>query len=104
MGFLAVEAFTKANGFSDFEDAAKFKGLLSQGTVAGEKVFVLKPLTYMNLSGDAVSAFATFYKLDPTRDLLVVSDDVDMEFSKLRLREKGSSGGQNGLKSIASRL
>lgn len=80
MGFLAVDAFAKANGFSDFEDAPKFKGLLAQGTVAGEKVFILKPLTYMNLSGDAAAPFVTFYKLDPKTDVIAVSDDIDMDF------------------------
>ena len=80
MGFLAVDAFAKASGFSDFEDAPKFKGLLAQGTVAGEKVFVLKPLTYMNLSGDAAAPFVTFYKLDPKADVIAVSDDIDMDF------------------------
>lgn len=101
---MAVEAFAKANDFSDFEDAPKFKGLLSQGAVGGEKVFLLKPMTYMNLSGDAVAPFTTFYKLDPKADVLAVSDDIDMDFGKVRFREKGSSGGQNGLKSIANRL
>ncbi|MDQ1343770.1 MAG: peptidyl-tRNA hydrolase, family [Patescibacteria group bacterium] len=99
-----VEAFARANGFSEFEDAPKFKGLLSQGTVGSEKVAILKPVTYMNLSGDAVAPFVTFYKLDPKKDVLAVSDDIDMDFGKVRFRGKGSSGGQNGLKSIANRL
>lgn len=77
---------------------------MAQGVVGGEKAFCMKPLTYMNLSGEAVAAFATFYKLDPSKDLIALSDDIDMEFGKIRFREKGSSGGQNGLKSIAARL
>ena len=104
VGFLALEAFARTNGFADFEDAPKFKGLLATGTVNGGKVLLLKPLTYMNLSGDSVAPILAFYKLDPTKDLLVLSDDADMEFGKVRFREKGSSGGQNGLKSVIERL
>lgn len=99
-----MEDFARANAFSDFEDTPKFKGLVSQGALGAQKVFLLKPLTYMNLSGESVAAFVGFYKLDPATDVLVLSDDIDMDFGKVRLREKGSSGGQNGLKSIASRL
>jgi PTH1 family peptidyl-tRNA hydrolase len=104
VGFLALEAFARSHGFSDFEDAPKFKGLVSAGVVNGEKTLLLKPLTYMNLSGESAAALVTFYKFDPKKDLLVLSDDVDMEFGKVRFREKGSSGGQNGLKSIAKNL
>ncbi len=64
----------------------------------------MKPLTYMNLSGEAVAPFMAFYKLDAETDVLAVSDDIDMEFGKIRFREKGSSGGQNGLKSISKHL
>lgn len=66
----------------------------------GEKIILIKPVTYMNLSGRAVASIAGFYKIDPTLDLTVLSDDLDMEFGKVRLRQKGSSGGQNGIKSI----
>jgi PTH1 family peptidyl-tRNA hydrolase len=104
VGFLFADFFRDAEGFSDFEDAPKFHGLVANGTVKGEKVALLRPLTYMNLSGQSVAALVNFYKLDPAKDLLVVSDDIDMEFGKVRFREKGSSGGQNGLKSIAASL
>lgn len=58
----------------------------------GEKIMLIKPITYMNLSGRAVASIAGFYKIDPTLDLVVLSDDLDMEFGKVRLRQKGSSG------------
>lgn len=65
-----------------------------------EKVVLVQPLTYMNLSGQSVSSLLSFYKLNPETDLLVISDDLDMEFGKIRLRAQGSSGGQNGIRSI----
>ncbi|EKD29606.1 MAG: Peptidyl-tRNA hydrolase [uncultured bacterium (gcode 4)] len=68
-----------------------------------EKIILLKPMTYMNLSGESVVSLVNFYKI-PKEDTLVLSDDIDMDFGKIRLREKGSSGGQNGLKSIAQHL
>jgi PTH1 family peptidyl-tRNA hydrolase len=104
VGFRFVDFFRIWNRFSDFEDAPKFKGLVSTGMVNGEKILLLKPLTYMNLSGESVAALVAFYKIDPKKDLLILSDDVDMEFGKVRFREKGSSGGQNGLRSIAKSL
>ena len=68
-----------------------------------EKVLLLKPLTYMNLSGESVVSLLNFYKIDP-QNMLVLSDDIDMDFGKIRLRNTGSSGGQNGLKSIEKLL
>lgn len=59
------------------------------------QVLGIKPQTFMNLSGEAVSALVSFYKLDPKRDILVISDDIDMEFTKVRYRSEGSHGGQN---------
>ncbi|MCB9805223.1 aminoacyl-tRNA hydrolase [Candidatus Peribacteria bacterium] len=66
-------------------------------------MLLLKPLTYMNLSGESVVSLLGFYKIDP-QDMLVLSDDIDMDFGKIRLRNTGSSGGQNGLKSIEKLL
>lgn len=64
----------------------------------------MKPLTFMNLSGDAITSIVNFYKLDPKKDILVLSDDLDMEFWKVRYREKWSHGGQNGLRDIMTKL
>lgn len=69
-----------------------------------ENCLLLKPLTFMNLSGQSVASLVHFYKLDPKTDILVIADDIDMAFGKVRYRAKGSSGGQNGLKSIIEHL
>ncbi len=81
----------------------KFKALTNLLTISGEKVFVMKPVTYMNLSGEAVRPAADFYKLPPGR-VLVVSDDVALAPGKLRIRRSGSAGGHNGLKSVIQHL
>ncbi len=72
--------------------------------VNDETVILMKPLTYMNNSGEAVGPFVNYYRLDPSCDILVVYDDIDLPVGKLRLREKGSSGGHNGVKSIIANL
>ena len=81
----------------------KFKALTNVLTISGEKVLVMKPITYMNLSGEAVRQAADFYKVPPER-VLVVSDDTALPVGKLRIRVKGSAGGHNGLKSIIQHL
>lgn len=81
----------------------KFKALTNILTISGEKVLVMKPITYMNLSGEAVRPAADFYKLPPER-VLVVSDDTALPVGRLRIRIKGSAGGHNGLKSIIQHL
>lgn len=81
----------------------KFKALTNLLTISGEKVLVMKPVTYMNLSGEAVGEAARFYKLPPER-VLVISDDVSLPVGKLRIRKGGSAGGHNGLKSIIQHL
>ena len=81
----------------------KFKALTNTLTISGEKVLVMKPITYMNLSGEAVRQAADFYKIPPER-VLVVSDDTALPVGKLRLRVKGSAGGHNGLKNIIQHL
>ena len=82
---------------------SKFKGLCAETTVNGEKVLLLKPMTYMNLSGESVKAAMDYYRLG-TGDLLVVYDDLDLPPGKIRLRQKGSAGGHNGIKSIIHHL
>lgn len=81
----------------------KFKALTNIFTISGEKVLVMKPITYMNLSGEAVRQAADFYKVPPDH-VLVVSDDTALPVGKLRIRVKGSAGGHNGLKSIIQHL
>ena len=82
---------------------AKFQGLWGQGTVDGRKVVLLKPLTYMNLSGDSIAPLAGFFKI-PADHVLVLCDDITQNPGKLRIRPSGSAGGHNGLKSIIARL
>ena len=82
----------------------KFKSLCGSGVINGEKVFLMKPLTYMNLSGEAVQAAAAFYKIDPAKELIVLYDDISLEPGQLRVRAKGSAGGHNGIRSIIRML
>lgn len=101
-GFLAIDFLREELNFPEFE-ASKHFGVLSEGIVQGERVFLLKPSAYMNLSGKSVSSLIGFYKLNP-ENILIVCDDIDQDFGKIRYREKGSSGGQNGIKSIIESL
>lgn len=77
---------------------AKFKGMYGAGVVNGEKIILLKPLTYMNLSGESIGAVMNYYDID-VDDLLVIYDDLDLPTGKIRLRQKGSAGGHNGIRS-----
>lgn len=98
MGFLCLDAFAKAKNLP-FAKEAKFLGEV----IKGEDFVLLKPRTYMNLSGQSVRAAADYYRIAP-EDILVVSDDMDISLFKIRIREKGSAGGHNGLKSIIEHL
>lgn len=81
----------------------KFSGLFSKTKINSEEVIIAKPLTYMNLSGEFVSKIINFYKIK-TEDILVIHDDLDCELGKFKIKQKGSSGGQNGLKNIINLL
>lgn len=81
----------------------KYKALTATMELGGQKTLVMKPVTYMNLSGEAVRAAAQFYKIPPER-ILVVSDDVSLPVGKLRIRKNGSAGGHNGLRNIIAQL
>jgi peptidyl-tRNA hydrolase, PTH1 family len=81
----------------------KFKGIYGTGNINGEKVFLLKPLTYMNLSGECIGPFMDYFQI-PLEDMIVVYDDLDTIPGKLRLRTKGSAGGHNGIKSMIAHL
>ena len=100
-GFLAGDALSRARGVAI--NRARFRALTATTEIGGEKVMLMKPQTYMNLSGDAVSQAVKFYKIPPEH-VLVVSDEVSLPIGKLRVRAKGSAGGHNGLKSIISCL
>ncbi|MCI8273754.1 MAG: aminoacyl-tRNA hydrolase [Clostridia bacterium] len=81
----------------------KFQGLYENCIIEGKKVILLKPQTYMNLSGDCIKEFVDFYKIDPEK-ILIIYDDMDIEPGNIKARKKGSSGGHNGIKSIIYRL
>ena len=81
-----------------------FKSKLGQGFLVGEKVLLMKPQTYMNLSGEAVGEAVNFYKIDTSTELIVVQDDIDLPPGNIRIRTKGSAGGHNGIKSIISHV
>ncbi|HBW56942.1 MAG TPA: aminoacyl-tRNA hydrolase [Oscillatoriales bacterium UBA8482] len=103
IGFEAIDALAKAWRIPISENR-KFKGKFGEGvTSSGEKIRLLKPLTYMNLSGQAIRAVVDWYKLPPT-SVLVIYDDMDLPLGRLRLRLSGSAGGHNGMKSTISHL
>ena len=81
-----------------------FKSKLGQGFIDGEKVLLMKPQTYMNLSGEAVGEAGNFYKADAASELIIVQDDIDLEPGNIRIRSKGSAGGHNGIKSVISHI
>jgi len=97
IGFMALDAIARAHGFGPWR--AKFQGELTEGTLGSEKVILLKPMTFMNLSGQSVGAALRFYKLDPA-DLVVFHDELDLAPGKLRLKQGGGHAGHNGLRSI----
>lgn len=101
IGFMAIDELAKRWNISLNEQ--KFKGVFGAGFVNGEKVILLKPLTYMNLSGESIRPLMDYYKID-VEDFVVMYDDLDIPVGKLRLRMKGSAGGHNGVKSTISHL
>ena len=101
VGFQVIDELAERQGRP--VQRLKFKALTGLLTIGGEKALVMKPVTYMNLSGEAVRPAADFYKLPPER-ILVISDDVALAAGRLRIRAKGSAGGHNGLKSIIQHL
>ena len=100
-GFMAADAFARKKNLSI--DRARFRALTAVCSIGDQKVLLMKPQTYMNLSGDAVGQAARFYKIPPEH-ILVLSDDVTLPVGSLRIRTKGSAGGHNGLKNIIAVL
>lgn len=101
-GFMVVQAFAKKQGWS-FSRGWRLKGRVAQGIIGDEKVHLLLPMTYMNLSGESISKAAAYYKVAPQR-LMVVTDDVYLKLGEMRLRAQGGTGGHNGLKSVEAHL
>ena len=96
-GFAAVDAVAAKYAFAPFR--SKFDGLIAEGKIGGEKVYLLKPQTYMNLSGNSVVKAAAFYKILP-ENIVVIHDDMDLPAGRLKAKTGGGAGGHNGLKSI----
>lgn len=101
IGFMAMDAVAEKYGFSPWKE--KSKGLITDGKIGGAKVYLLKPQTYMNLSGDSVQPLAAFYKIPP-ENIIVFHDELDLAEGVLKVKLGGGSAGHNGLKSITERL
>ena len=102
IGFMCVDNLVQKFGV-DFKTETKFKADMATLNFNGEKLLVIKPLTFMNLSGEAVQKVISFYKI-PVDNILVVYDDISLEIGKFRFRASGSDGGHNGIKSIIQHL
>lgn len=96
-GFLFLDHVVDRYGIADYQ--AKFKGAFTKGTIENKDLYFLKPLTYMNLSGNSVKAICQFYKIS-SEDILVIHDDLDVPLGTIKIKKAGSSGGHNGIKSI----
>lgn len=101
IGFKVVDNIAKEYNIA--LNRQKFKGVCGEGFINGEKVILLKPTTYMNLSGESIREVVEFYKLS-SDNVLVIYDDISLDVGRLRIREKGSAGGHNGIKSIIAHL
>lgn len=101
IGFEAIDTIAELRGIS--VNKSKFKALIGEGKIGTERVVLMKPQTYMNLSGEAVSACANWYKI-PLEDIIIIYDDVSLEVGQMRIRASGSAGGHNGIKSLIAHL
>jgi PTH1 family peptidyl-tRNA hydrolase len=102
LGFQSVNELARRHGLT-FDDK-RAKARIAAGQIAGQRVALARPFTYMNLIGQAVVGLCQWYKVDTARDLLVIYDDLDLPFGVLRLRERGSAGTHNGMKSVIGQL
>ena len=101
MGFDTINEIAKNNNINITK--SKFKGLYETGIIQGKKVILLKPQTYMNLSGESIKEICDFYKIE-SKDIIVIYDDIDIEKGKIKLRKKGGPGSHNGMKSVVQEL
>lgn len=102
VGFATIDALSDKYNIGLTE--TKFKAAYGKGRIGNEKVILVKPLTYMNLSGEAIAPICNYFKIDSKTNLIVISDDVELDVGNLRVRPKGSAGGHNGLKNIIAQL
>jgi peptidyl-tRNA hydrolase, PTH1 family len=101
IGFMAVDEIARFHGFRSPRE--KFNGLICEGEIGGERVVALKPMTFMNNSGESVAPAARFYKIEPA-DVIVIHDELDLAEGKLRVKRGGGAAGHNGLRSIDAHL
>ena len=101
IGFAFIDALAQEYDINVMD--VKLKALTGKGMIGGQKVLLVKPLTFMNLSGESIRAAADFYKVEP-EDVIVIFDDISLDVGQLRIRAKGSAGGHNGLKNIIKML
>ena len=102
-GFLAADELAGIFGFGEFKISDKHKSEIAEGKIGRDKVILVKPQTFMNLSGQAVRSVMQFYKI-PIEDLVVIYDDVDLASGAMRIRPSGSAGGHKGMKSLIQEL
>lgn len=102
IGFDCLAHLAKRHGLAFSGKRAHAR--IAEGSIAGQRVVLAKPVTFMNRSGQAVSGLRSWYKIDPAQQLLVIYDEMDLPFGKLRLRQRGSAGTHNGMKSIITQL
>ncbi len=102
IGFDVIDKLAEKENIGVLEK--KHKAIIGKGYIDGQKVVLVKPQTFMNLSGESVREVVDYYKIDETEELIVISDDISLEPGQLRIRKKGSAGGHNGLKNIISHL
>lgn len=102
MGFDTVDCLIEKHNVP--QGGVKFNAMYGKGMIGGDKAILMKPLSFMNLSGGPVRDMVNFFKIDPEKELIVISDDIDLEPGQLRIRKQGSAGGHNGLKDIIQKL
>ena len=100
MGFDVIDKLVEE--YNVPQSGVKFNAMYGKGRIEGQPVILMKPLSYMNLSGGPVRDMANYFKIDPETEMIVIYDDIDLEPGQLRIRKKGSAGGHNGIKHISS--
>lgn len=102
VGFHVIDKI--ADKYNISVDMKKSRAYIGKGMIEGQKVILVKPQTYMNLSGESIRGLVDYYKIDPERELLVIYDDISLNPGQIRIRKKGSAGGHNGIKNIITHL
>ena len=102
VGFDVIDALVQKYNIP--QSGVKFNAMYGKGTIEGQKVILMKPLSFMNLSGGPVQEMAAYFKIEKTTNLIIIHDDIDLQPGQLRIRKQGSAGGHNGMKDIIKRL